>query len=90
MTPGSPTPLEIGLLGIRKAMDGIARQGLPQMNIGLGAVAPMAGVSGGGGGSAQERSGSNITVNISNPKGETAETSIRRQLKNLSYLGVAQ
>jgi hypothetical protein len=32
--------------------------------------------------------GKEINVVINNPVGETAETSIRRQLKNLSYLGV--
>jgi len=34
-------------------------------------------------------SGQNITINITNPKREAAEDSVRKALKNLSYLGVA-
>jgi hypothetical protein len=87
MTPGSPTPLEMGLRGISSAMAGIAKQGLPEMNIGMGAMP--AGLSAGGGAGGGERAGSSTVINITNPVGETAETSIRKQLKNLSYLGMA-
>jgi hypothetical protein len=34
--------------------------------------------------------GSNITVNINNPTGQTAEHSLRKELKSLSYLGVVR
>jgi hypothetical protein len=84
MTPGSPTPLELGLIGIGKAMAAISKQELPQMNIGLGKIAPVMGAGGGDGGKTQ-----NTTINITNPRGETAESSINRQLKNLSYLGIS-
>lgn len=34
--------------------------------------------------------GSSIVITINNPKGETAENSIRKSMKNLSFLGVVQ
>jgi phage-related protein len=48
--------------------------------LGMNAGRIAAPVSGGG--------GNNITINIENPKKETAEESIRRALKSLSYTGV--
>lgn len=38
MTPGSPTPLEIGLLGINDALRQVSRQGLPDLNMGISAA----------------------------------------------------
>lgn len=48
LTPGSPTPFEIGLRGIGSAMDALNKKSLPEMNAGLNA-AP-AGIAGAGGG----------------------------------------
>lgn len=38
---------------------------------------------------ADKKMGATYNININNPKGESSENSIRRSLKNLSYLGVA-
>jgi hypothetical protein len=38
MTPGSPTPWEIGLLGINDALKQVSRQGLPDLNMGITAT----------------------------------------------------
>ena len=52
LTPGSPTPFEIGLLGIHEALKKVASEGLPQLNASLAmnmaapSLAP-AGVTGG-------------------------------------------
>ena len=35
LTPGSPTPFEIGLLGIRDALKAVSREGLPELQAGL-------------------------------------------------------
>jgi len=53
---------------------------LTAANTGAVAGAPMNNGSG--------SAGQNITINIENPKKETAEESIRRTLKSLSYTGV--
>jgi phage-related minor tail protein len=37
---------------------------------------------------ASSKAGNNITINVTNPKGETSEASVRKTLKSLSYLGV--
>lgn len=54
MTPGSPTPWEIGLLGVNDALKKVSGIGLPNLNSSLTmmpapAVAGMSGLSGGGG-----------------------------------------
>lgn len=49
MIPGSPTPWELGLLGVADAMAKLTRQGLPQFEASLDMGAPGVGVSGGGG-----------------------------------------
>lgn len=38
MTPGSPTPWEIGLVGVNEALEAVAHVGLPQLSSGLGAM----------------------------------------------------
>lgn len=48
--PGSPTPFELGLLGIESALKRVARQGLPELQAGLELSAvgvPTAGLGGG-------------------------------------------
>lgn len=47
LTPGSPTPFEIGLLGIANAMNKINRIGLPSVTTSM-ATPAVAGISGGG------------------------------------------
>ena len=44
LTPGSPTPFELGLLGINDALKQVTRQGLPGLEMGL-QLAPAAGIS---------------------------------------------
>lgn len=53
MTPGSPTPWEIGLLGVEDALKSLSGAALPSLSAGLGAMpapAVAGGVSVGGGG----------------------------------------
>lgn len=48
LTPGSPTPFEMGLRGISSAMDTLNKKSLPEFNSGFGQLSPaMAGVGGG-------------------------------------------
>lgn len=69
LTPGSPTPLEIGLGGIRKQMAALAGTELPRFNAGLDLTAPQlapVGVTGSGSSGAGQQivfSGP-ITVNV--------------------------
>ncbi len=51
LTPGSPTPLELGLLGIREAADGLTRLAIPRLQAEL-AFAPAFDPGRGGGGRA--------------------------------------
>ena len=46
LTPGSPTPFELGLLGIQDALQKVARQGLPMLETGLQLSPVAAGVTG--------------------------------------------
>jgi len=89
LKPGSPTPFEIGLLGISNAMEKINRTGLSGITAASGSGLSMpSAVQGASNTGATSGSGSNVTVNIQNPKKETSEESIRKTLNNLSYLGV--
>lgn len=45
LEPGSPTPFELGLLGINDALKKVVRQGLPDLNMGL-QLAPVGGAGG--------------------------------------------
>ena len=47
LTPGSPTPLEIGLLGINKAMSKVASNALPAFSDGFSAMIPNSPISNG-------------------------------------------
>lgn len=49
LTPGSPTPFEIGLRGIASAMDAISAKSLPKMTAGLSVTQAVTSVGGGGG-----------------------------------------
>ena len=86
LMPGSPTPFEVGLRGISSAMKEISSSSLPKLNMGLGVMGagsststPMVG---------DAKAGQNINIVINNPIGETVEEGIRKNLKNLNYLGV--
>lgn len=104
MTPGSPTPWEIGLRGVSDAMQTLSRSHLPTFtaalklqaepitasaNIGANTVAPSV-VPAGSMRSDQgdENKNANITIHITNPKREAAEDDVRKTLKNLSFMGV--
>jgi hypothetical protein len=92
LTPGSPTPFELGLLGISDAMGAVQRStqamftksSLPTMSP-LSTVQPR--MSGAANSPAGTNAGNTI-INITNPKKETAEESIKRTMKSLSYMGV--
>jgi hypothetical protein len=47
LTPGSPTPFEMGLRGISSAMDTLSKKSLPEFNTGFNLAPAMAGVGGG-------------------------------------------
>ena len=90
LTPGSPTPFEMGLRGISSAANTLANKGLPSLEAGLNLNAVVSGANGGGAGSTGAVSEKNIVINIQNPKKETSEESVKKTLQNLSYLGVMQ
>lgn len=92
LTPGSPTPFEIGLRGILDAMQGINSAGLPGIEgkdvrpPGVREIMPRG--SGINNSENDKTSEKNIQITINNPKKESSEETIRKQMKNLSYLGV--
>ena len=93
MTPGSPTPWEIGLRGISDAMSELDGEMLPGLagalgNLNAGAMAGSTGqgMPGMNIGGAQSK---NISFTINNPVGETTDQSMRRGLSRLQYLGMA-
>jgi hypothetical protein len=69
LTPGSPTPLELGLDGINSAMDDLAKKHLPSLSGSLGIASPLqpamagAGASGGSYGREQVKIVVPITMN---------------------------
>lgn len=83
LTPGSPTPFEMGLRGINSAMDELSTKKLPDLKMGFNAIPSVSGSR-----AEKEGSSQNINIHIENPKNETTEESIKRTLQNLSYLGV--
>ncbi len=91
LTPGSPTPFEIGLWGIADALATVNKTGfnLPVPD-GVNNLAAPAGVSRLNRSTAEQQEPkttvANITIN--NPVGETTEKSERKNMKKLSYLGV--
>lgn len=92
LTPGSPTPFEIGLLGIADAMNKVNTTGLDGIQNSTAPSLPnMNGSSSSSNNGGQAGSSSrDIIINITNPKQETSEESVRKTLKNLSYLGVVK
>jgi len=66
LTPGSPTPFELGLRGIGSAMKDIGKNGLPEMSYGLSASA-FAGVPGGGGNTTNYFQGATIPIGAGAP-----------------------
>lgn len=90
LMPGSPTPFEIGLLGIVSAMDKVNKTGLP----GLGGSPSMpvytSSASGNNANGSAAAGNKNVIINITNPKKETSEESVAKTLNRLSYLRVLE
>ena len=108
LTPGSPTPLEYGLIGIEESMKKVGSQTSKMMNqlgsaafdvngnmdmqqLGSGVtpgsrVTPGSDIASSGKANMQPVS-QPMTINITNPKKETSEDSIKSLLRNLSYTG---
>jgi hypothetical protein len=93
MTPGSPTPWEIGLRGVSTAMGQLDANSLPGLSTALAnlnsdatAGSATAGVLGTNIGGAQNK---NIQFTINNPVGETTDESMNRGMNRLTYLGMA-
>lgn len=90
LMPGSPTPFEIGLLGIVSAMDKVNKMGLP----GLGGSPSMpvytSSASGNNANGSAAAGNKNVVINITNPKKETSEESVAKTLNRLSYLRVLE
>ncbi len=93
MTPGSPTPWEIGLRGVSSAMGELDAERLPglstalaNLNSGAAAGPALPGMLGTNIGAAQTK---NISFTINNPIGETTDDSMSRGLKRLQFLGMA-
>lgn len=77
LTPGSPTPFELGLRGIADAMAEVNQAQFPafQSDVSIGGR----GQSGGG------QSGDVYNITVNNPTPERSSDSMRRNLKSLSY-----
>lgn len=92
LTPGSPTPFEMGLRGISSAMDSLSGRSLPKLQTGLDVTHNVTNAGGQemSSGQAGAKAGSNIIINIENPKKETSEESVTKALKKLSYLGIPE
>lgn len=90
LTPGSPTPFEIGLLGIADALKAVNSTGF---NIGAPKEIALAAPSGvnrvANNTTAAQPKEVNYNIEINNPVGETSEKSQRKALVKLNYLGVA-
>ena len=85
MTPGSPTPWELGLRGVSSAMGELSARSMPGLsatlnsNLGPGANSPGAGL--------QTSNSKSISIQINNPIGETSEKSMNKNMQQLAYLG---
>lgn len=95
LMPGSPTPFEIGLLGIASAMGKVNRTGLPVLeNLATPTMPAYASAAAGNvpdaSSSYPAAQGKTIIVNITNPKKETSEESIKKTMNRLSYLRVLE
>lgn len=90
MTPGSPTPWEIGLRGVSSAMGQLDSSALPGLGSALGSLNasfPAANSLGNQGGAVS--SNKNLSVIINNPVGQTTNDSVNQGLQRLAFLGVA-
>jgi len=74
LTPGSPTPFEIGLVGIGGAIKDI------NATLSAGPAGKML---------SPQRESSGVSIQVNNPAPEPATRSINREMKKLSYLGIA-
>lgn len=92
LTPGSPTPLEIGIMGISKAVSILSNTGLPDLSsaISLSPVsASFSAANSLGNQSGAVSSNKNVSVVINNPVGQTTNDSVNQGLQRLAFLGVA-
>jgi len=96
LTPGSPTPFEMGLRGINSALDEMAAKRIPALNANFGGLGrfnlPAMGTMGAGGNTTYNNSagGDRITVNVQDNVSAalvTAMISGRRQQKLDSFMG---
>jgi len=76
LTPGSPTPFELGLRGIEKQMGRLARMQMPKVFSGVG-LSPSMAVAGGGGGTYATGAGGNINLTINLSGGASREDAMR-------------
>ena len=74
LMPGSPTPFEIGLVGIGGAIKDI------NATLSAGPAGKML---------SPQRESSGVSIQVNNPAPEPATRSINREMKKLSYLGIA-
>lgn len=87
LTPGSPTPFEIGLLGIADALKTVNRIGFAP-DFSADNFNPTKGMRNVSTGNTVATVPNNYQITINNPKSEESEESVRKSLKRLSYLGV--
>jgi phage-related minor tail protein len=64
LTPGSPTPLEYGLIGIARAMNDVSRVALPTFNQAMPATAGASISAGGSGALGSSGGGQSVVINI--------------------------
>lgn len=88
LTPGSPTPFEMGLRGIAAALSNVNSIGFNPNFSANSFELPSSGKGIQNRSSAAEQKQTNYNITINNPKGEASEESTRKSLKKLSYLGV--
>jgi hypothetical protein len=83
MTPGSPTPWEIGLLGVSDALKQVSKTALPQLEASLAMQAP-AGLNAVGG--ETRETNSSVTFNITGGDPKAIADEIERRLGQRAYM----
>lgn len=89
MTPGSPTPWEIGLRGVSSAMGRLDTESLPGLSNALGSL--NAQIATGVPAQVNTQTSStqqSISFQVNNPVGETTDESMSRGMRKLQFLGV--
>lgn len=90
MTPGSPTPWEIGLRGVSSAMGRLDTESLPGLSNALGSLNAQitTGVPAQGINTQTSSTQQSISFQVNNPVGETTDESMSRGMRKLQFLGV--